>query len=257
MNNYHLILLLFMISACSSQRTSPVAPLTVSCAYPTGSECSTSEYCIFIEPSKSVCAEKETQVPEVAFPVSSRNPIICTQPVKSAAGRTHSYLNTAYAVDLSSPKSTPSATLLAAIDGEVIIHQGCDNHDEAELNNDPCGMGFGNWVLIHNKETKLMAFYAHLSTNNLEDGQWVKKGAVVGVEGKSGQAGHRHLHFSIHRNTLNLDRSKILQYGIWLPPSIPFLTTIKKGETRQTVSVADLPCQDNNNLTRTPFYGGE
>lgn len=55
---------------------------------------------------------------------------------------------------------------------------------------------YGNMVLIDHGQG-LFSLYSHLSQINVEVGDEVKKGFVVGKTGKSGMAGGDHLHFSI------------------------------------------------------------
>ncbi len=229
-----------------------------SCTYPEGEECRATEACVFTEPTKSICVEKDQDpTPEVLFPKSRNSRSICTQGPRTAAGRTHSYLNTSFAVDLSTPEQEPNAQILSVFDGKVVVHTGCDNQDDRKFNNDGCGYGFGNWVVIFDAKSNLMALNAHLRTVNVKDGDNVRIGDVIGEEGKTGAAGHRHLHFSIHRNIWRLTPELFKKYGIWLPPSVPWKTRIKdlSGEEK-TVHVSDLPCEDNNDLTRPSFQGG-
>ena len=73
---------------------------------------------------------------------------------------------------------------------------------------------------------------------------------LIGEEGKTGSAGHRHLHFSIHRNIWSYTDNDIKRYNPALPPAINFI--IKGG---RNLRATDLPCEDNNDLTRTSFQG--
>jgi len=230
--------------------------MSPNCTYPAGNECSAGFYCVFLEPDHSKCVASDNEVPVVLFPREPTSKTVCTQPARSNVGRTHSYLNTVFAVDLSSPAGEPNAQIRAVFDGIAISSVGCENKDGEKFNNDRCGYGFGNWILLFDQNSELMAFYAHLRSTLVKDNQHIKKGEIIGEEGKTGAAGHRHLHFSIHRNILKLDGKKVKQYGIWLPPSIPFKTDIRMGDQiERGVSVTELPCVDSNDLSRPPFYG--
>lgn len=111
-------------------------------------------------------------------------------------------------------------------------------------------------MVLFDENSDLIAFYAHLRAVNLESGDRVLLGNVIGEEGKTGSAGHRHLHFSVHRNIWKLTPDLIKEYGIWLPPSIPWRTHIlEKGGNPLEVHVNDLPCEDNSDLTRPSFQG--
>lgn len=244
--------LLFILSCSSSVKRSPSAS---ACTFPEGAECNSDEFCIFRDVGEPICQRNDPAPPTIRFPIGPEHGVICTQPSHSKKVRTHSYLNTAYAIDLASPKHKSSARIEAIFSGRVVSSGGCDNRDDEEFNNDPCGYGFGNWVIVMDESSDLMAFYAHLSRLHVEDGQKVKAGQLLGMEGKTGQAGHRHLHFSVHRNTLGLTPEKIHQYGIWLPPSIPFKTYIRNQGRTVLTEVTKLPCLDSNDLTREPFFG--
>ncbi len=232
--------------------------LAMKCSYPDGQECKKTDQCVFLNPKASICFPKPTsESPHILFPkiVTSRS--ICTQGPRSNQGRTHSYLNTAYAVDLSSPKSDTNAEIISAFDGLAMIHEGCNNQDDRDFNNDSCGSGFGNWVAVFDQKSDLIAFYGHLRKIFVKNKDLVHAGQTLGEEGKTGAAGHRHLHFSLHRNIWNMTPELFQKYNPALPPSIPWKTTIRdsSGKTK-TVDITDLPCLDNNDLTRPSFAGG-
>ena len=78
--------------------------------------------------------------------------------------------------------------------------------------------GYGKWVEIHHPDG-LFSRYAHLSTQEVREGQWVSIHQVIGAAGKTGNAKSPkimpHLHFEIRNNTKALDPS-----GGLLDPSI-------------------------------------
>lgn len=65
------------------------------------------------------------------------------------------------------------------------------------------GGGYGNYILIKDKDTDFVFMYAHLAPNtiNLKKGDSVNIGQVIGTMGSSGDSGHMHLHFEIRRNS--------------------------------------------------------
>lgn len=225
-----------------------------SCDYPAG--CSGGEICVQKVPGQAACFENPTEAVSIPFPVAVSTPVICTQGPLTAAERTHSYLNTAFAVDLATHAFYPDAEVRAVFSGEVVVHRGCSNWDEAEFSNDTCGQGFGNWVALFDDDSDHIAFYAHLRKVFVNTGDFVESGQSLGQEGKSGAAGHRHLHFSVHRNIWKLSPAEMQKNGAWLPPSVPYTTRIalETGEGAE-VHVTQLPCEDNNDLTRDPFFG--
>ena len=221
--------------------------------------CELNEYCVQIEPKKpGRCYPISQNIPQIIFPLEIKSPTICTQGPLTGIDRTHSYLNTSHAIDLASPTNSPNAKIRAVFDGTVVVHSGCDNKDGEKFNNDSCGQGFGNWIAIFDDRSNFVAFYAHLRTMTVDTGDKVQKAQIIGEEGKTGAAGHRHLHFSIHENTLNVKPADMEKNGSWLSPSSPYKVKIEDEKGKVSVrSTKELPCIDNNDLTRTPFYGAE
>lgn len=228
------------------------------CNYQKPAECRQDEYCIFLKPGESRCVPSERAAkPKIIFPKDPKNPTICTQGSRTAMGRTHTYLNTAFAVDLASPPKAANARIRAVFNGQVWTHTGCDNQDNKSFHNDSCGQGFGNWVVILQDSSELIAFYAHLRSVLIKNGTRVQVGDTLGEEGKTGAAGHRHLHFSVHKNIWKSTLKTFEENGIWLPPSIPFEVSISGKSGAESVSVENLPCQDSNDLVRLPFFGSD
>lgn len=230
------------------------AYLSTRCDYSTGAECSDNNECVLFEPTKAICHRVDSTSLLVPFPRQALE-TICTQGPRTAKGRSHSFLNTSYAADLATPKGKANSKLIAVFSGRVATNTGCNNQDDSDFNSDDCGLGFGNWVVLFNEDSTYMALYAHLRQVLVNDGDTVKLGQELGEEGKTGFAGHRHLHFSIHKNIWKLTPKDVKKYGIWLPPSIPWKTKIIEKKAEKIVSVDELPCEDNNDLTRKPFEG--
>lgn len=115
---------------------------STACDYPTGQECGSNEECIYWAPKKSICISKDSGTPPlVPFPRLPDSRTICTQGPRTQEGRTHSFLNTGYAVDLSSPQGEKNAKVRAVFSGKALVNTGCDNHDRMNFNNDGCGQG--------------------------------------------------------------------------------------------------------------------
>ena len=57
-------------------------------------------------------------------------------------------------------------------------------------------LGYGNHVIVDNKNN-ITSVYSHLDSINVEKGQEVKPGDIIGTEGKTGWATGNHLHFEI------------------------------------------------------------
>ncbi|MGB8644508.1 MAG: peptidoglycan DD-metalloendopeptidase family protein [Anaerolineae bacterium] len=86
-------------------------------------------------------------------------------------------------VDLAAPIGTP----VYAADSGYIAVVGWDN------------TGYGNMILL-NHGNGYMTRYGHLSAFNVEPGQAVKKGALIGRVGSTGHSTGPHLHFEIILN---------------------------------------------------------
>ena len=157
---------------------------------------------------------------EVGFPFSKDHPVTCTQGNQSRYGRSHFYTNTFYAVDLASLPGQSAGQIQAVFGGKVFTQSGCEHQGESNVC--WCNGGFGNNVRIVQPDGTY-ALYAHLSSITVRDGEQVKPGDCVGVEGATGAAGHRHLHFSVHKTESSDDLALYQTPGF----SIPFTWNIR------------------------------
>ena len=82
--------------------------------------------------------------------------------------------------------------IAAAIAGQVVFVGG-----------DRC-CSYGFHVEIKHDET-FTTVYAHLDSWNVELGQFVEAGQVIGFSGSSGRSTGPHLHFEIRRNGIYVD----------------------------------------------------
>jgi murein DD-endopeptidase MepM/ murein hydrolase activator NlpD len=57
-------------------------------------------------------------------------------------------------------------------------------------------LGYGKHVIVDNKDN-ITSVYAHLDSINVEKGQEVNPGDIIGTEGKTGWATGNHLHFEV------------------------------------------------------------
>jgi hypothetical protein len=136
----------------------------------------------------------------LALPVPSGARVFCTQGVLQPDGSTHASCSDdrRFALDLASSAFEPPLLVLASADGVAYGWGDCRSTD---LNHDPpdatCNLGLGNVVRVQHPKG-LYTQYAHLSSILIEPGQPVKRGEPIGVEGNSGAAGSKHIHFSLH-----------------------------------------------------------
>jgi murein DD-endopeptidase MepM/ murein hydrolase activator NlpD len=70
--------------------------------------------------------------------------------------------------------------------------------------------GYGNVVIIKH-EGDFFTVYAHNRVNLVKEGEFVKKGQVIGKVGMTGNAQTPHLHFEIRKKTKPLDPTEYVQ----------------------------------------------
>ena len=97
-------------------------------------------------------------------------------------------------VDLPYPTGTP---VPAAFDGKVRI-------------SDYVG-GYGNLVVIRHANG-LETFYGHLSKRNVEAGDWVNAGDIIGLGGSTGRSTGPHLHFETRYRGAAFDPAWIIDF---------------------------------------------
>jgi hypothetical protein len=194
--------------------------------------CPTDFYCIHFEKDKDVCLAsfvKERLI--VDYPFDKKIKSICDQGNLSIKDNSHTWSNTAFALDLQGDRSKKDNLIHAGADGVVI------SFDECKTKNDSCGLGFGNQVKVLT-ENNFILFYAHLEKVKVKTGDKVKKGDVIGIEGDTGQTGenNRHLHISVHHDwkTEGFEYWKKTGY---LPQSVPFIFSDISGNQLKSENV--------------------
>ncbi len=70
---------------------------------------------------------------------------------------------------------------------------------------------FGNLIVIRH-ENGLETFYAHLSKRNVEVGDWVNAGDVIGLGGSTGRSTGPHLHFETRYNGFAFDPQWLIDF---------------------------------------------
>ncbi len=79
-----------------------------------------------------------------------------------------------------------------------------------------CGNGYGNYVAIDHgtytgdsyAKANYKAYYAHMGSVTVKNGQTVKKGQIIGYIGSTGRSTGPHLHFGIMKNNAWVDPMK-------------------------------------------------
>ena len=97
-------------------------------------------------------------------------------------------------VDLPYPMGTP---VKAAFDGKVRTSM--------------YSKGYGNLVIIRH-ENGLETYYGHLSKRNVEPGDWVRAGDIIGLGGSTGRSSGPHLHFETRYRGFAFDPEWIADY---------------------------------------------
>ncbi len=97
-------------------------------------------------------------------------------------------------IDLPYPTGTP---VPAAFDGKVRI-------------SDYVG-GYGNLVVIRHANG-LETFYGHLSKRNVQSGDWVSAGEIIGLGGSTGRSTGPHLHFETRYKGAAFDPSWLIDF---------------------------------------------
>jgi hypothetical protein len=170
-------------------------------------------------------------------------PFKCSQGNTNLKG-SHSHDGILYAIDLLSLPNAKAATIHAAHSGIAYIFDECKNRNTAYNANkialDNCGTGYGNHVKILSNAGYL-TIYAHLSHIYIKHKQRIKRGDIIGLEGSSGNAGLRHLHFGVSIPKKQYELEKTTGYT---ETSVPFRTIIKIHGKIQAINSLKFPCND-------------
>ena len=57
--------------------------------------------------------------------------------------------------------------------------------------------GFGTYIMLENKQKKLMALFGHLDIVLVGEGEYVKRGDFIGTVGMTGRTTGPHLHYEV------------------------------------------------------------
>jgi murein DD-endopeptidase MepM/ murein hydrolase activator NlpD len=147
-------------------------------------------------------------IPELRMPFPAGVVVQCTQGNHAAEGHTHSLPQNLHALDFAN-RAEPEVEVVAAAGGRVV-------HVVRDAGSEPrAGGGYGNQVRVahgHEPFAALFTLYSHLDEVSVKVGDRVVTGQRLGTMGRTGLAGDRHLHFSLH-------------YGIataeGVPPTLP------------------------------------
>jgi len=231
---YLIILFLFNLTAAESGNL---------CQYGSVNQCALDKTCVRLDLNNSECIKFENHLPFVGYPFPKNRSILCDQGAQSPVDNSHTFLNTLYALDLKTPPGSEADAIIAGVSGRAYVYNNCKEH------NTSCGNGWGNHVRILTA-SGVVVQYAHLEKVWIQNGQFVKAGMNIGLEGTTGQTGsdNRHLHLSAHyQSDMTLER---LMNGI-LPKSIPFKMNICQLQhqscTGFAIDIRELVCKRISN----------
>jgi predicted esterase len=214
--------------------------LALGCSLP-AQDCPPDQMCVAEwDAARRLCPSEGRCVPRPAptrrelwlpFPAGDR--VICG---KGALAHDTSHnacvASTRFAFDLISSAYDPPHLVVAAEDGTARVRGGCPSTDlnDQPAGEDRCNDGWGNFVRVQH-DPGLYTQYAHLSAILVRDGDAVRRGQPIGIEGNSGAAGAKHLHFSAHAGDASVGG-----------PSVPIAQLRLAGG--QVVSSDQLTCGD-------------
>ena len=98
------------------------------------------------------------------------------------------------AIDYAVTVGTP---IKATLKGEVV-----------KIGKDP--YGYGNYLVLENGPFQV--YFAHLSEINVEEGETIWPGQVIGLSGNTGNSTGPHLHYEIRKNGKTIDPRASLKY---------------------------------------------
>jgi hypothetical protein len=184
-------------------------------------------------PEEGQCAALPAAPPlELALPVPSGERVYCGKG-NLRQGTSHNPCSapTRFAYDLVSPAFEPPHLVVASADGVAYGWGGCATSDlNWQTGPERCNEGWGNVVRV--QHGGYYTQYGHLSAVLVHWGQTVKRGQPIGIEGNTGAAGAKHIHWSLHAG-------EALKRG----PSVPM------GRVRWSGKVTggrEIPCGDWN-----------
>ncbi len=161
---------------------------------------------------------------EFVLPFNTDTEVVCTHGSKVGS---HAWPNSFYALDLATPYEKNASIVRAAAPGKAFVFLGDDGRPCPQPEGTPrksetsaCGMSWGNRVKILH-ENGFYSFYVHLDKTLVKTGDLVKQGQAIGTEGWTGAAGHRHLHWSIHKLP-GQTQEELEQQISWDGQSVPF-----------------------------------
>lgn len=209
-------------------------------------DCPEGQVCAkYNEKGESKCFKiPETSPIQFDLPFDSANEVICAQSGRFSTA-SHIYRNMLYAIDLATPYKNKPSIVRASADGKAFVHSGCKNPlgTPEQTKTDTCGGGYGNHVRILH-EGGYISLYAHLNDIKVKNGDMVKRHQQLGMEGATGMAAYRHLHWDVHKMEGTPDSwEKQLSNPAWGGYSVPFNFSIEINGSKKVVNSSSIACR--------------
>lgn len=237
-----------ILSGCSSLRE-PRKVASAACSVESQTGCQMNQVCMNASESETACRTIPQKPPiEFILPFDKNSEVFCTH---SSGVGSHSWPNAFYSLDLATDYKKDSSIITAAADGKVFTFG--DNNGQLcpepagspeKTPPDKCGQGWGNHIKILHTDG-YYSFYVHLKKFFVQNGQFVKAGEAIGVEGATGLAGHRHLHWSVQKLP-GSSQKEWEDHITWDGESVPFDFAARVNGQNQTVDSAKLRCAHAN-----------
>lgn len=218
----------------------------ISCVVETQQGCSTQEVCMNWDVSETRCLpiDKAPDL-DLILPFDNKTEVVCTH---ARGVGSHSWGNAFWSLDLASPYETAPAQVRASASGTAFVFGGEDGKPclnppgkPAKAEIQKCGRGWGNHVKVLHQDG-YFSFYVHLEKVTVRDGQKVEQGDPLGLEGWTGQAGHRHLHWSLQKIGGATDRERIENLKKWDGLSAPFRFRAQLNNASTLIDVSTFDC---------------
>ncbi len=178
------------------------------------------------------------------LPFDVNTEVFCTH---SSGSGSHSGKDAYFALDLANRYDEPAAVIHASADGVAYVFYGEDGNlcpepagSPAKAKGSICGDSWGNHIKILHQDG-YYSFYVHLDHALVKTGDKIHRGEAIGVEGWTGMAGHRHLHWSVQKLP-GSTAAEWLREIAWTGESVPFHFTATQNGERKTFDVAKIQC---------------
>ncbi len=107
------------------------------------------------------------------------------------------------------------AKIYAAESGKVVTATNYCTHYQGKNYSCGCGGGYGNYIVLQHSDGVYQTVYAHCYTIYVSEGDYVRKGQLIGLVGSTGYSTGPHLHFEVRKDGVktNPDSYTYINYG--------------------------------------------